>query len=243
MVDAFESVSTWRQEAPAAAAPARRALLEELAADVDALSPRRLRVVVDGLTGAGKTTFGHELAAALRRRGRPTARACLDDFKHPWSHARQHGYDRLSGPGYYRNAHDLEAAVTLLLRPAGPDGSGRVVLCAHDPLTGADHRSTAVDLPAGAVLVVDSVFALRPELDPWWDLRVWLEVDPELALERGVRRDQDREGRQEALRLHRDRYRAAERLYLDEVDPLALADVVVDNDDVDVPRVLRRRRG
>jgi uridine kinase len=27
--------------------------------------PGRLRVAVDGLTGAGKTSFGHELAAAL----------------------------------------------------------------------------------------------------------------------------------------------------------------------------------
>jgi hypothetical protein len=70
--------------------------------------------------------------AALRKLGRPTLRASLDDFKHPWPHAREHGYDRLTGEGYYRNAFDFASARNLLLRPAGPDGSGQVVLCAHD---------------------------------------------------------------------------------------------------------------
>jgi len=64
---------------------------------IAALGPGRLRVAVDGLTGAGKTSFGHELAAALRRLGRPTMRASMDDFKHPRHHAREHGYDRVSG--------------------------------------------------------------------------------------------------------------------------------------------------
>ena len=32
----------------------------------------------------------------------------MDNFKHPWSHARENGYDRTSGEGYYRNAYDFE---------------------------------------------------------------------------------------------------------------------------------------
>jgi uridine kinase len=82
---------------------------------IAALDPGRLRAAVDGLTGAGKTSFGHELAAGLRRLGRPTMRASLDDFKHPWRHAREHGYDRVSGEGYYRNAYDFRSARGLLL--------------------------------------------------------------------------------------------------------------------------------
>ena len=113
------------------------------------LSPGRLRVAVDGLTGAGKTSFGHELAAALRALDRPTMRASLDDFKYPWRHAREHGYDRVSGEGYYRNAYDFGSARDLLLSPAGPGGSGRVALCGHDPLTGEDHRDSENKRPAG----------------------------------------------------------------------------------------------
>ena len=86
-----------------------------------------------------------------------------------------------------------------------------MVLCAHDPLTGADHRGAVVAAAANAVLIVDSVFAFRPEYNDYWDYRIWLEVDAGLALARGVARDSEMEGGIDAAtRLHRDRYHAAE---------------------------------
>lgn len=240
-VDCFESVSTWRQPEPAPASAARTALVREVAGRIAGLGSGRLRVAVDGYTAAGKTSFGHELAAALRVLGRPTARACLDDFKNPWREAREQGYDRTSGAGYYRNAYDFASARDLLLIPAGAGGTGRVALCAHDPLTGADRRDVTVELPVDAVLVVDSVFAFRPEYDDLWDYRIWLDVDPGLSLARGIARDTEAEGGpEEATRLHRDRYHAAELLYLAEVDPRARADVVIDNRDFAAPRIVER---
>ena len=228
---------------PAPRSLQRTALIAALAEQVDALGPARLRVAVDGVTGAGKTSFGHELAAAVRALGRPTLRASLDDFKRPWSDARAKGYDRVTGEGYYRNAPDFEAARALLLEPSGGEGSGVVSLCAFDPLTGEDHRSHTVVAPGDSVLIVDSVFALRPEYDDCWELRVWLTVEPSVAFERAIARDQGLEGREEAERLHRDRYRVGERIYVDEVDPEQIADVVVDNTDLDEPRFVRRARG
>ena len=71
-------------------------------------------------------------------------RASMDDFKHPWRHAREHGYDRVTGEGYYRSPHAFRLARDLLLRPAGPSGSGVVVLCGYDPLTGEDHRDKQI---------------------------------------------------------------------------------------------------
>ncbi len=194
-MQAFESVSTWRQPVPPPASAERTAL------------------------------------------GLPTLWASLDDFKHPWRHAREHGYDRVSGEGYYRNAYDFASARELLLIPAGAGGSGQVVLCGHDPLTGEDHRHTAVSAPAGAVLIVDSVFAFRPEYNDCWDYRIWLEVDPATALRRGIARDSAAEGPAEAARLHRDRYHAAEAIYLAEVRPRDLADVIIDNRDFSHPRI------
>lgn len=238
----WESVSTWRQPLPPTASRVRRELIGELADVIDGLSPRRLRVALDGLTAAGKSTLGDELAAALRGRGRSTARASLDDFKHPWRHAAEHDYDRMSGAGYYRNAYDFRSAVELLLTPAAPTGSGEVVLCAHDPLTGTDHRDTVVRLGDDTVLLVDSVFALRSEYIAAWDYRIWVEVAADGSLRRGVTRDADMEGgAAAATRLHRDRYHAAEALYLTEVEPRALADVIVDNSDFDAPCLLAVR--
>ena len=62
----------------------------------------------------------------------------------------EHGYDRVSGEGYYRHAYDVSAARDLLL-PAGPGGSGEVVLCAHDPPTGEDHRDNRVSVSPDAI--------------------------------------------------------------------------------------------
>jgi uridine kinase len=145
-------------------------LIEIIAETITNLSPSRLRVAVDGFIAAGKTSFGHKLASALQCCDRPTLRASLDDFKNPWRETGEQGYDRVSGEGYYRNAYDFTSAVELLLKPMGPRGSGNVVLCAHDPLTGVDHRKTTVKAPKNAVLVVDSVFAFRPEYDRYWGL-------------------------------------------------------------------------
>lgn len=217
----------------------RAAVIGTVAGWIAELGLGRLRVAVDGLTGAGKTSFGHELAAALRSLGRPTMRASMDDFKHPWRHAREHGYDRVTGEGYYRNPHDFRSARDLLLLPAGPSGSGVVVLCRYDPLTGEDHRDKQISTPAGAILIVDSVFAFRAEYNDCWEYRIWLEVDPQIALSRAISRDCVAEGFQEAARLHRDRYRVSEMIYLAEVRPQTLADVIIDNSNFACPRILR----
>ena len=166
-------------------------MIDSLGTEVVALSPSRLRIAIDGFTAAGKTSFGHEVAATIRRLGRSTLRASFDDFKKPWRDAREKGYDRTSGEGYYRNAPDFDSARNLLLEPAGAQGSGSVVLCAHDPLTGVDHRATTVEAPPDAVLIVDSVFAFRPEYNHYWDYRIWLDIDPGLALQRGIARDME----------------------------------------------------
>jgi uridine kinase len=52
-------------------------------------------------------------------------------------------------------------------------------------------------------------------------------VDSETVLRRGIVRDSAAEGAGEAARLHRDRYHAAEMIYLAEVDPRSLADLIV----------------
>jgi uridine kinase len=108
----------------------------------------------------------------------------------------------------------------------------------HDPLTGADHRKDKISARQDAILIVDSVFAFRPEYNDCWEYRIWLEADSQTALRRGIARDCAAEGAKEAARVHRDRYHAAEMIYLAEVDPQSLADVIIDNNDLKRPRIL-----
>jgi uridine kinase len=232
------SVSTWQQPMPPRPRIERLRVLERLVEMIDSLGDHRLRIAIDGLTAAGKTSLGHELAQGLARRGRPVLRASLDDFKRPWSE--RHLYDRISGEGYYRNAFDREAACRLLLDPSAPTADGLVALCSIDPLTQIDHSARKTAMPANGVLIVDGVFAYRPEINSYWDLRIWVEIDPELSVRRGTERDAEMEGGAlEAETLHRDRYLTGELLYIDEVDPRSFVEVIVDNTDFDRPRLVR----
>ncbi|WP_435059056.1 uridine kinase [Streptomyces sp. bgisy060] len=224
--DVHHSASSWRQPSPPAASVERGVLVEEVAERILDLGRGRLLVGIDGFTAAGKTSFGHELAERISAAGRPVLRATLDDFKKPWRD--RHLYDRESGEGYYRNAYDYEAVKRLLLDPCRSSGAAACALCSIDPLTQRDHSSEVTPIGADAVLIVDGVFAFRPEINEYWDFRIWLQVDAELSVRRGAERDQDWAGT-EAESIHRNRYLVAERVYLREVDPLPLADVVIDN--------------
>lgn len=225
---------------PAAGSRVRAAVLEQIAAGILGCGAGRLRVAIDGPTAAGKTSFGHELAREISCAGRPVLRASLDDFKKPWRDRRL--YDRESGEGYYRNAFDYHAVTRLLLEPASDAGSGECALCSIDPLTQLDHSSVVTTATRDAVLIVDGVFAFRPEVNEHWDYRIWLHVDPDTSLQRGAARDRDWAG-SAAEALHRDRYHAAERLYVDEVNPIGLADIVVDNSTFRRPKIAPRLQG
>ncbi|MCC9307616.1 uridine kinase [Kitasatospora sp. RB6PN24] len=229
------SVSTWQQPCPPTTSHERTALVERIAKRILALGQGRLMVGIDGFTAAGKTSFGHELAEWISTAGRPVLRATLDDFKKPWKD--RHLYDRESGEGYYRNAYDYDAVKRLLLGPCRSPEATSCVLCSIDPLTQKDHSSDRTSLASDAVLIVDGVFAFRPEINEYWDFRVWLQVDAELSVQRGADRDQDWAG-SDAESIHRNRYLVAERIYLQEVDPIPMMDVVIDNSTFASPRVV-----
>ncbi|MGW0641657.1 uridine kinase [Streptomyces badius] len=229
------SPSTWQQPCPAPASAERSALTAAIADRVRDRGPGRITVGIDGFTAAGKTSFGHELAARIAESGRPALRATLDDFKNPWKD--RHLYDRESGEGYYRNAYDYDAAKRLLLDPFRWPEAESCALCSIDPLTQENHAAETTPLTPDSVLIVDGVFAFRPEIDAYWDFRIWMDVDAELSVRRGAERDQNWAG-SDAEAIHRNRYLVAERLYLDEVDPLPRMDAVVDNTDFARPRLM-----
>ena len=88
-----------------------------------------------------------------------------------------------------------------------------------------DHeRFRAAVLASPEPLVVDGIFLQRPELDDLWDLRIWIEIEFDAALDRALARDAH-------LMDVRDRYERryipGQRLYLAEVGPRERADIVV----------------
>ncbi len=99
----------------------RSQLLSQLADRLVTLHPPHpLRVAVDGIDGAGKTTFADALTPHIAQRGRPVIRASVDDFHRPRAQRYARGAD--SPEGYYLDSFDYPALLTQLLRPLGPGG-------------------------------------------------------------------------------------------------------------------------
>ena len=164
--------------------------------------PGRTLVAIDGLPGAGKTSFAADLAEALSDSGAECIRISLDD--------------------YALTATDDPETITKFLEdviePRTCDGSGRYRTAALDD-AGLPRWACAGDQ---AVVLVDGrclhapVFANTAGDRPW-QLSVWLEVPVEEANDRRSPESATAAPRLEQLR------------YLRECEPARHADVVVDN--------------
>ena len=218
----------------------RDRVLREVAAalpDPAALG-RPVRVAVDGVDGAGKTTFADELAVVLRTDGRHVLRASVDGFHRPAAQRYRRG--RHSPEGFFHDSYDLDAFRRVLLDPLGPDATGprRVRTSVHDLATDADPGTPWREVPATTLLLVDGIFLHRDELVDAWDASVWLEVPFTATYARMAARDGCPP---DPLDPANARYRQGQLLYLATCSPAARAGLVVDNTDLDAPRVLSRR--
>jgi uridine kinase len=232
-------------------------LVAKLSSAVTELSRLHERVVVaiDGPDCAGKTTVADQLATALQRpappaasrkaparqhlpaRTVPTLRSSVDGFNRP--RAQRYARGELSAEGYYLDSFDYPS---LLDRYLLPFLAGEPVLRTNifDHRCDSERPLEALAVPAGAVLIVDGVFLLRPELRELWTLSVYLRVSPAETLSRAHRRDLELFGSCEEIeRRYLGRYLPGQALYREREHPEQLAHILVDNEQPDNPRIER----
>jgi uridine kinase len=213
----------------------RAELLDRLAGAIEsATSSHPLRVAVDGPPAAGKTTLADELALLLRTRGREVIRASTEGFHLP--RAQRYRRGEFSPEANYHDSFDYEALRQVLLDPLGPDGDRRYRRAVYDIDTDAALSPPVTAASADAVLLLDGVFLLRPELIDRWDLSIFVSVAFEQALDRARIRDLARLGSTtEVERRFRARYIPAQKLYFAGARPTDHADIIVHNDEPRLP--------
>lgn len=217
----------------------RSKVLNCLAGRIHAMSrPHTIRVAIDGIDGAGKTTLADELTPLLQNRDRPVIRASIDGFHHPRAVRYQRGTD--SPEGYYSDSFDNRALIAMLLEPLGPGGNELFQAAIFDLVTDTVVNSPIRRAPPGAVLLFDGVFLLRPELRDYWDFALFVDVPFDVALIRAVGRDQHKEDREQLVRRYRQRYLPGQRLYLGRCHPRQQADVILNNRDLARPLIIER---
>ena len=216
----------------------RSQLLNELASRISRIEQQHpIRVAIDGVDAAGKTTLAQELVAPLKTYGRPVIRASIDGFHNP---ARlRHNQGATSPEGYYYDSFNYQGLTESLLARLGPGGSRQYVSAIFDHRTDSDVPTPIREAEANAVLLFDGVFLLRPELTGYWDFTIFVEAAFATTLARAERRDAELFGGVEHAR-HRyeRRYIPGQELYLAECRPRERAMVVVDNNDPSNPVIL-----
>ncbi len=196
-------------------------------------------VGIDGMDAAGKTAFADELAAPLGAAGMTVVRASVEGFHHP-APIRQRRSGEDPARSYYEDSFDYPALRRALLDPLGPDGTRQIRTRVSDARHDARVEERPRVVPHDVVLLFDGVFLLRPELRDCWDLTVFLAVRVGVALERALDRDEVRFGTaEETARRYRRRYIPGQELYARVAKPEARADVLIDNDDLAAPRIVR----
>lgn len=215
---------------------ARAEILEQVSGSIRSrFLGHPLRVAIDGIDAAGKTTFADDLAPYVEQQGRPVVRASIDGFHRPRAERYQRG--PLSPEGYYADSFDYRRIRSHLLEPLGPNGTRKYVSAVFDYVTDSPIQLAARTAPDDAVLLFDGIFLFRPELDDCGDFRIWIEVDPQVALQRALTRDIDLSPDIESR--YRQRYMPAQRRYINELHPRDRADLVIENSDPANPRLLK----
>jgi len=155
-------------------------------------------VAVSGIDCCGKSTLAKTLAAEAEQRGLSAAVLGIDDFIRPASIRENRQPAHL---GYFEEVFDYARFVAELEQLSA--GSGL-----H-------------------LLIAEGVFLFRRELISRWHLKIWLEMDPALSLERGPVRDAGFFGSVQAARsAYEETFIPAYRMHLERDRPMQQADMV-----------------
>jgi uridine kinase len=197
-----------------------------------------LRVAVDGIDASGKTVFADELAQSLVKSQRPVIRVSVDGFHLPKAVRWQKG--PLSPEGFYRDSFNYPALIENLLLPLSPQGCRRYRTAVFDL-----RQDCTLGLPwqiaeDDAILIFDGIFLHRHVLLPHWDVTLFLQVDFDNAVIRGVARDRVFFGtKEEALLRYEQRYVPGQKTYFKEAGPLDKAHILIDNNNLDEPEIIK----
>lgn len=209
----------------------RAELIAQIADHITRLKrPPPAKIAIDGIDASGKTTLADELARYLQQAGYPVIRASIDGFHNPREVRYQRG--SLSPEGYFYDSFDYPVLKRLLLDPLSESGNLYYQTTLFD-FKADETVPVSVEIAShNVILLFDGVFLQHPELMMSWDLRIYVEVSFEVALERALERDLALFGdRSIVIERYQKRYIPAQQLYMDLCHPQEHANIVVKNND------------
>ncbi len=217
-------------------------LLEGVAAEVSRIGVfknKPIRVAINGIEGTGKTEFAKKLIIYLNEKGKNAIHVSIDGFH--FNKERRYRQGRNSDKGYYDDAYDELGFVQNVLI-ASQSTQPKITMATHDLETDAYLQLAPINIASDSIIITDGAYLFKPIYINHWDLKIYLKTDFETAIQRGVQRDAKHLGGQNAAKeKFENRYHKASKRYIAEVNPEALADIVIDNTDFEHLKVVKIR--
>lgn len=179
-------------------------------------------VGIDGLGGAGKTTFSTKIMEELKRKNCMVCTIHLDNHIVEKNKRYKTGQDEWYE--YYYLQWDLSKIVTSLLEPL--HSRYYTLLQFYDKFN--DSFSTRhIEIIPGSIVIIEGIFLQREEWRSYFDFVIYLDCSQEKRKERVLNRDSYIGDYEERLKKYTGRYWPGEKQYLDIVKPVSIADLVL----------------
>lgn len=140
---------------------------------------------------------------------------------------------------YYRQTFDWQRLLSIL-RPIKGNGELDVGMQLLDLETDVYSVDKHYHVIAESFVLVEGVFLFQPELLPYLDLKIFLQISQEECLRRVAQRDGYLFGDAESIRdRYLTKYLPGEAIYLNECGPEVLADLLINNESPASPVVIK----
>ena len=193
-----------------------------------------LRVGIDGIDAAGKTFLANEIARYLEENGHPVIRASIDGFHNPRNIRHQRG--SYSPEGYFYDSFNYELLKNCLLEPLEPEGNRLCHLKAFDFKTDTEMYADETKATNAHILIFEGVFLFRREIEQYWDIKFFVDIDFQTSIKRALERDLYLFGdEKEILKRYQERYIPGQKIYIELEKPKTKADIIIDNNDFTNP--------
>jgi len=192
---------------------------------------------INGIDNSGKTIFAKSLERYLNLRDYKTQLILLDDF-HNLKEKRYSGKDEIDN--YYNKSFNFKMIIEKILKSVKENKNFKIKLNLLNLYTDKFDVERVYSIDKNTIVILEGVFLFKKELLQYIDYKVFLEVPFEESKKRARNRDIKIYGK-EIIKKYDLKYLPAQAKYLEELQPIEIADMVIDNLNWDYPLIKKFR--